>query len=496
MLRTDMSNWRAVITGEQNPEGDVELECEWGKENQRNILVNNTQVMVSREYYMKFISDRWILPNTTVHNMTILWEEVPQWLSTVGRTYLKYMPMVKYWFVKTATPWEVTLEPKKNWIENSYQMCMKTKTNDTVDFFIVMQDQELKVTDIPLPVNTTFLKKPLPTIVRSWLKPNITLIPKPTVCNITSKGLFTTFDAVRFNYTMPGTCPHVVARDCSTDERFTVLLQNVTLREEYDTVKTGLKSIVYVLKTKVELETKLESDLTTKKLEIKVNGQKVLENWKYIPKPEIEIEDTNTTIKRNATHITLLSGQGLTVIMSADELLVNVTHRHWNTTCGLCGNNDGEKTSEFRTPWSKQPTHVTNATKFGLSWLVQGDDCLDQGCNLKKYVSLPINLITDEPILIGTKKAACFSVEPVFYCPKECEPIPRVDVFPGSRYEAEKIAVEVGFSCLRTSDPLVQYNKMEDMVYNTKTVDIVKEIEVPHKCHCQNTCLTESKTKW
>ena len=90
----------------------------------------------------------------------------------------------------------------------------------------------------------------------------------PAVCNITSKGHFSTFDRVRFNYTMPGSCPHVVARDCSADERFSVLLQNVTLREDMDTVRTGLKSTVYVSKTKFELITILVGD--EKKLEVKV----------------------------------------------------------------------------------------------------------------------------------------------------------------------------------------------------------------------------------
>ena len=79
-----------------------------------------------------------------------------------------------------------------------------------------------------------------------------------------------TFDNITVNYTLPGTCPHVLVRDCSTDERFTVLVQNVTLREESNTVKTGLKSIVYVSKRKFELLTKLGTDQTTKVLEVKV----------------------------------------------------------------------------------------------------------------------------------------------------------------------------------------------------------------------------------
>ena len=80
-----------------------------------------------------------------------------------------------------------------------------------------------------------------------------------------------TFDNITVNYTMPGSCPHVLVKDCSTDERFTVLIQNVTLREEPNMIETGLKAIVYVSKRKFELITRLDSDLTTRKLDVKAS---------------------------------------------------------------------------------------------------------------------------------------------------------------------------------------------------------------------------------
>jgi len=230
-------------------------------------------------------------------------------------------------------------------------------------------------------------------------------------------------------------------------------------------------------------------------LEIKVNGNRVLDTWRNLPKPELEIENTNTTLKRNETHVSLISGQGIEVVLSVEDLQVNVSQRHWNTTCGLCGNNDGEMDSEFRTPWTSKPTHVTNTTKFGLSWMVQGKDCMDPECELKKFASLPINMITDEPVMIGDKKAACFSTEPVFYCPKDCTPVPREEVFAYSTYVPEKISVEVGFHCLRASDTAKQYSLMKDLTFGNKIVDLIKEIEIPQKCHCIDTCL-QSKTKW
>lgn len=65
-----------------------------------------------------------------------------------------------------------------------------------------------------------------------------------------------------------------------------------------------------------------------------VNGQRVLDNWRALAKPELLVENTNTTLKRNETHVTLISEQGLEVVLSIKELQVNVSQRHWNTTCG------------------------------------------------------------------------------------------------------------------------------------------------------------------
>ena len=53
-----------------------------------------------------------------------------------------------------------------------------------------------------------------------------------------------------------------------------------------------------------------------------------------LPEVEEEVEDTNTTLKRNATHVSLISGQGFSVVMCVMSVHVNVSQRHWNTTCG------------------------------------------------------------------------------------------------------------------------------------------------------------------
>ena len=65
-------------------EQDLELTCEWGKPYDHLIVVNKTQERVYREFFVKFVSDRWLLPEQTVHNMTILWADTPKWLQTVS----------------------------------------------------------------------------------------------------------------------------------------------------------------------------------------------------------------------------------------------------------------------------------------------------------------------------------------------------------------------------------------------------------------------------
>ncbi|XP_072050613.1 vitellogenin-like [Amphiura filiformis] len=227
------------------------------------------------------------------------------------------------------------------------------------------------------------------------------------------------------------------------------------------------------------------------------NGRKIFENYERDNTPEVEhkVENTNVTLKRNATHISLISGQGFTVVMCVHSVHVNVSQRHWNTTCGLCGNNDGLKEWEFRTPFTQQPTHVTNDTKFGISWVVQGDDCQDPECKLKKFVSFPLSRIESEEVMIGESKAACFSNEPVFYCPEDCTPVPMRDVFLNSNYEPKKKAVKIGFSCIKTSDPATAYQRVGGQTFTNKPADIFREVEVPQKCNCRQTCINASR-RW
>ena len=63
--------------------------------------------------------------------------------------------------------------------------------------------------------------------------------------------------------------------------------------------------------------------------------------------------------------------------------LTNIILLIYSINTGLCGNNDDVKESELRTPWTQQPTHVKNDTKFGISWVVPGDNCQDPGNSLQ-----------------------------------------------------------------------------------------------------------------
>lgn len=48
---------------------------------------------------------------------------------------------------------------------------------------------------------------------------------KPAQCSV-SYNKVTTFNDVRFNYTMPANCYHILAQDCSSDLKFLVMMKN------------------------------------------------------------------------------------------------------------------------------------------------------------------------------------------------------------------------------------------------------------------------------
>ena len=66
---------------------NVEIDCQWGMPKDQVIYINKTEKSIQREYYMRFVSDRWIVPERmelNMHNMTLLWADVPEWLKTVS----------------------------------------------------------------------------------------------------------------------------------------------------------------------------------------------------------------------------------------------------------------------------------------------------------------------------------------------------------------------------------------------------------------------------
>ena len=66
---------------------------------------------------------------------------------------------------------------------------------------------------------------------------------------------------------------------------------------------------------------------------------------------------------------------------------------------------------------------------------------------------------------------------------------PQVDLWPLSVL----FTLQVGFSCIRTDDPTTAYRKMKDQSFTNKPADIIREVEVPQRCNCLNTCIDAAK---
>ncbi|XP_077981899.1 vitellogenin-like [Glandiceps talaboti] len=268
-------------------------------------------------------------------------------------------------------PYSLTIQPKLNKKRHTVELLFKLVSTNTMEAVLSTPLQEIRVTNITLtsPVKT-LLPMHIPnsiTGVRSTIMKEMIL---PT-CTIDKNNVFKTFDNVTFNYEMPGSCLHVLVKDCSLEERFLVLVQNQILHHPDNSEKKNYKKVIaYVDDNKIELFT-TPADIP----EVKVNGNKVvLDEYN---KMRIDIPNL-AAVMRNESDIAVTTSIGLDIYYNKHFVHTQVNAWYFNKTCGLCGDYNGEEYMDLKTP---DDVTATGTNLFGLSWLVEGED---DDCTLKK----------------------------------------------------------------------------------------------------------------
>jgi len=172
----------------------------------------------------------------------------------------------------------------------------------------------------------------------------------------TLEGKFVnTFDNVtyRFSPNVVEKCQHVLTQDCSGKYPMTVLVKNINTERKVVTVLLGGKTKIEIIPQGSGLINRgilVNSDLTHDFV-VLVNGRKV-ENFPEI----IRLPETHDLNKYLAKIEVMVNG-GIQVISprirvatDAARVVVYGSNVYRNRTCGLCGNFDGEKIAELRSP--------------------------------------------------------------------------------------------------------------------------------------------------
>ncbi|XP_033100289.1 vitellogenin-1-like [Anneissia japonica] len=460
--RSDVPDWFCNITCKVMAinRSEVNFTMEWGLPKNYSYNITDGKILYpTREFFVMVNSVR----NITFRNRTfeITWAEVPQWLQNFTSDVRMKLPVIlnNMWLIEDL---DITRIPKLSTSNHTINITLQAKKERTIDIIMDLPLQRVQIFNMTLPTRSDIIQKRVPLVLKQFKREVTDKFFRPT-CTLNNFNNFTTFDGVNYRYRMPVTCPHILARDCSPEQRFTVLLQNRTMADntvkKVVTIRVGDHQIL------------LDSHLN-KTIKIEVDGENL-----WINSYNLTQNFTFATFRINVsrTEVNVTTPIGLTVIFNTENVTTVLTPWYYNQTCGMCGDFNGETAYEYVTPENQI---TSNSTKFAMSWLVPGDGNTAGSCNLiKKYVyPLP------DQVYMGKKQAVCLSTEPVFTCPEDCVPAFLLDT-------TTRVSKSVGFNCFETKnreEDIAKYTKKGKSLYN-KRVTLEKEVSIPDYCICSTT---------
>ncbi|XP_070562527.1 vitellogenin-like isoform X2 [Ptychodera flava] len=405
------------------------------------------------------------LPGTdrTGLHLTTVYTELPETVKTVFKKLEIMLPKYLYKMLS-----HVTFEPKFNQKHHTVEMTCDLISPDNAKIVLETPHQEITISNItlPVPVKSLLLRyDDIPDTLDEISELVFRKMILPT-CMVYNTNIFKTFDDVTFKYEMPGTCPHVLLKDCSPKERFIVLLQNnaVILPQTLGGPERRVKVIAYVEEYKIEMYTTAWDTL-----EVKLNGV-ILDL--HANKSTVTVRNLGKFMGSDR-EVSLYTDIGLDVFYSQDHVHAQVSGWYYNKICGMCGDYNGEIFEELKT-W--QGRSVSDKSLLALSWLIEGTDCQDENCKLKKIKAHQI----EEIELIDGKLMSCVSLDPLFMCVSGCRPKPLT----------ETTLTKIGFQCHHFKDRETVSLDRFDFISNR--VDMEKEVAVPHECICEPYCTSKS----
>ncbi|KAL3868963.1 hypothetical protein ACJMK2_041708 [Sinanodonta woodiana] len=289
---------------------------------------------------------------------------------------------------------------------------------------------------------------------------------RPAKCTANAESVYT-FDGtfISIPREQSSSCETVLAMDCSNQNSF-VVSSKPNLQDPQS--------------RKIKLRTRqMEVETTTQSGKAIVNGEEIYLQDGEMRRAGSADEEVSLERKKDSMVISVLV-LDLVIVTDGHQVIVEVSNWLKSQTCGLCGNNDGQKNNEAQDPQKRQCSHDA---AFSASYLIPDDTCnvlqiqaqakVEEFCRSSDECSpLYQNKVVEQEI--SREQKLCFSIEPVRKCPSSCK-------------AKGSISYRKGIHCLDARSPqarkLLQDSKLRPLdELKHKTVSHYIYIDEPTSC--------------
>ncbi|XP_069718238.1 vitellogenin-2-like [Phaenicophaeus curvirostris] len=372
------------------------------------------------------------------------WPKVPSSIRSTVDWFYKFVPGAAFMLGFSE-------KPDKNPSQQAKVIVALTSPR-TCDVVIKLPDMILYEKAMRLPVSLPVG----PRIPASELQPPIWNVfaeaPSAVLENLkascsVSHDKITTFNEVKFNYTMPANCYHILAQDCSSDLKFLVMMRRADDATDVKAIniKLGSHEIdMYPASREVKLLVDgVESP--TKNVSYMSDGAAL---WMHSEKQGLVLAAPDYGIDK--------------LYFDGYKFKIKVALWMAGKTCGICGKYDAECEQEYRMP---NGYLAKDSRSFGHSWLLEEKPCRG-ACKLRRsFVKL------EKTVQLAGVESKCYSTEPVLRCMKGCSP-------------TKTTPVTVGFHCLPADSATSLTDKQTK--FDQKSEDMQDTVDAHIACSCEN----------